>query len=127
MAIDYANLTAVDYGVVLAEYLRERSERALLCASDLSRIFVESGLGPEDVVALHFESLEKIMPSLNYREQARAFGDAYHFLLETMIAYGIRYKEYLELKLEQAVNDAESRAAREREKVMEVERAEREG
>jgi signal transduction histidine kinase len=119
-------LTAADYGAVLVEYLHERSEQALLRASDLSRIFVESGLGPEDVVALHFESLESVLHQFPYREQGRAIGDASHFLLETMITYGVRYKEYLELKLEREVTDAEMRAMRERERLVEAERSQRE-
>jgi signal transduction histidine kinase len=119
-------VTAESYGAVLVEYLRERSEKALLRASDLSRVFVEAGFGPEDVVALHFESLEQILRGFSYRQQARAIGDAHHFLLETMITYGVRYKEFLELKLDQAVADAEQRAGHERERVLEAERSRRE-
>src|SRR5438270_327324 len=44
-----------------------------------------------------------------------------------MIGYGVRYKEYLEIKLQQAVADAEHRVIREREIVLEAERAERRG
>jgi hypothetical protein len=84
-------LTAADYAAVLVEYLRERSEQALLRASDLSRMFVEGGLGPEDVVALHFESLQSVLHEFGYRDQTRAIGDAHHFLLETMITYGVYY------------------------------------
>jgi signal transduction histidine kinase len=117
---------AVNYGKVLAEYLRERSEQALLRATDLSRAFVEAGLGPEDVVALHFESLEIALRGFSYRQQAQAIGDAHHFLLETMITYGVSYKEYLELKLNQSIADAEQRALRERERVLEAERSRQE-
>ena len=120
-------LSVTDYGDALADYLRSHSEHALLRASDISRLFVEGGLGPEDVIALHIEALEKILPSLSHRDQPRAFGDAQQFLLDTMINYGVKYKDYLELKLQQVVNDAEAHASRERDKVLEAERIHQEG
>lgn len=126
MALGSGVQTAADYGLVLDEYLRTRSEQALLMVSDLSRIFVENGLGPEDVVALHFASLERVLPRLSTRERARAVGDAHQFLLETMITYGVRYREYLELRLAQAVRDADARATREREHILEAQRVEQE-
>src|SRR5215218_4200678 len=115
-----------DYSAALAEYLHDHSERALYRASLLSQHFIESGLGPEDIIALHFESLEQALAGRTYREQARMSGDAQQFLLEVMIAYGVKYKEYLELKLTEAMRDAEARSARERERTMEAERLERE-
>jgi signal transduction histidine kinase len=119
-------ISAVSYGKILLEYLSERSEQALLQASDLSHAFVEAGMGPEDVVALHFESLEIALRGFSYRQQARAIGDAHHFLLETMITYGVRYREYLELKLRQSITDAEQRARGEQERVLEAERSRQE-
>jgi signal transduction histidine kinase len=115
-----------DYATALAEYLHDHSERALYRASLLSQHFIESGLGPEDIIALHFESLEAVLKGRAYREQARMSGDAQQVLLVVMIAYGVKYKEYLELKLTEALRDAESRADRDRERVREAERLERE-
>jgi two-component system phosphate regulon sensor histidine kinase PhoR len=60
------------------------------------------------------------------RGQARAIGDAHQFLLEVMIAYGVKYKEYLELKLRDSLREAEARAEVERLRAMEAEQAERE-
>ena len=57
------------------------------------------GLGPEDIIALHFESLDDILAAFSYREQRRAISDANQFLLEMMIAYGVKYREYLELRI----------------------------
>jgi signal transduction histidine kinase len=126
MTLEAGTLTSADYTSVLKEYIQTHSEHSLLGASDLSLIFVQNGLGPEDVIALHFESLEQILPTLSPREHARTVGDAHQFLLETMIAYGVRYKEFLELKLQQAVSDAESRAMREQERILEADRIQRE-
>ena len=109
------------YGPTLADFLQSHSEEALYRASQLSREFVESGMGPEEIIALHFERLSSITAAMPYREQARAAGDAHTFLLEVMIAYGVRYKEFLELKLGDRVHAAETRALQGEERVFEAE------
>jgi two-component system, chemotaxis family, CheB/CheR fusion protein len=114
------------YAEALAAYCADRSEAALYRASLLSQTFVESGLGPEDIIALHCQSLEAILEGRLAREQVMVNGDAQQFLLEMMIAYGVKYKEFLELRLSQAVHEAEARAARQRERVQEAERIGRE-
>ena len=115
-----------DYGQILAAYVHTHSEDALYRASRLSQVCIEAGLGPEDIIALHFEALDPVLATLGYRDQARAHGDAQQFLLEVMIAYGVKYKEYLELKLSETLRDAHTRAARDRERVVEAERLQRE-
>jgi signal transduction histidine kinase len=114
------------YAAALGEYCRDRSEAALYRASLLSYTFVQSGLGPEDIIALHCESLDAILEGRPAREQVSATNDAHQFLLEIMIAYGVKYKEFLELRLSQTVREAEDRAARERERIQEAERIGRE-
>lgn len=115
-----------DYGGVLAAYVQTHSEEALYRASRLSQVCIEAGLGPEDIIALHFEALDPVLSTLGYRDQARAHGDAQQFLLEVMIAYGVKYKEYLELKLSETLRDAGTRAARDRERLVEADRLQRE-
>ena len=119
-------LSPADYSEILGAYLRTHSEEALYRASRLSQACIETGLGPEDIIALHFEALDALLANLPYREQARAHGDAQQFLLEVMIAYGVKYKEYLELKLGESLRDADARAVRERERAAEAERLQRE-
>ena len=114
------------YAAALDEYCRERSEAALYRASLLSQTFVESGLGPEDIIALHCECMDGILRGRPAREQVAATNDAHQFLLEVMIAYGVKYKEFLELRLSQTLREAEARAARSRERVEEAERIGRE-
>jgi signal transduction histidine kinase len=43
-----------------------------------------------------------------------------------MIAYGVKYKEFLEMRLSQSLREAEARSARERERIQEAERIGRE-
>jgi len=87
------------YQNVLSDFLKVSSEEALYKASLLSKSFIEQGIGPEDIVALHSESMEKLLRGVPYIEQARVMALSLQFLLEVMITYGIRYKEYLDLKM----------------------------
>ena len=117
-------LSTDDYAVTLAQYLDTHGEEALYRASLLSQFFIESGLGPEDIIALHVDALERVLEGMPAREQVRASADAHQFLLEIMVAYGVKYKEYLELKLAETLRTAEARAARDEERLLEAERLE---
>lgn len=75
---------------------------------------------------MHCESLDGILDGRPAREQVVVTNDAHQFLLEVMIAYGVKYKEFLELRLSQTLREAEARAARERERIQEAERIGRE-
>jgi signal transduction histidine kinase len=86
------------YRTVLDEYLETRSEASLYRASRLSLAFVEAGVGPEDIVALHAEALSASLAGKSYREQVRAATDGLQFVLEVMIAYGVHYKRFRELQ-----------------------------
>jgi signal transduction histidine kinase len=119
-------LAAHDYGSVLREYLATRSEAALYRASLLSRVLLESGLGPEDIIALHVEMLEKETADFTARKQAQAVFDSHQFLLEMMIAYGVHFKTYLDTKLSENIHEAEDRLTREHQLVLEAERIGRE-
>src|SRR4051794_31808946 len=122
----HKSATPDSYDRVLAEYLHSGSEESLYQASLLSQACIESGLGPEDIIALHFESLDKVLGSRSPLERARANSDAQQFLLEVMIAYGVKYREYLELRLQEGLRDAEKRADLERERALDAERLEQE-
>lgn len=112
------------YPSMLSQYVREHNENALYHASILSQSFVERGLGPDDIVAIHFEALEQVMKGASNRDQARAIADAHQFLLEVMIAYGVRFKEYLELKMRESIHEAELRANADRQLALEAQQAE---
>lgn len=113
------------YQRALADYVRDRTEEALYRASLLSKQFIESGMGPDEIVALHFEALDSVLEGYNAREQLRAISDAQHFLLEVMISYGVSYKAYLELALAENLRDAEARTEAEQIRVSAAEDANR--
>ncbi|HET8629503.1 MAG TPA: HAMP domain-containing sensor histidine kinase, partial [Thermomicrobiales bacterium] len=92
-------------------------------ASLLSQDFVQAGLGPEEIIAIHFESVDALLGRLPLRRQVHAFGDAHQFLLEVMIAYGVKYREYLDLRLRETIREAEERASVERQHALEADQA----
>jgi signal transduction histidine kinase len=114
------------YTADLKEYIGARSEGALYQASLLGQIFVEQGLGPDDIIALHSEALDAVTSSLTYRQRASAATDGLQFLLEVMIAYGVHHQRYLALRLAERTRLADEQAARDRQRVAEAERIARE-
>jgi signal transduction histidine kinase len=114
------------YERILAEYLSSRGEEALYQASLLSVMCIQDGLGPEDIIALHFDCLERLVQVYRPVDRARANADGQQFLLEMMIAYGVRYREHLEMKLAESQRDAEARSARDSERALDTQRLERE-
>jgi signal transduction histidine kinase len=114
------------YTEVLSTYFTNRAEEALYRASLLSQRFIEEGLGPEEIIAIHAEAVETASAGLSYRERARASADALQFLLEMMIAYGVQYRAYLELRLRERERETEARIHLERQRVLDAEQSERE-
>lgn len=121
-----ARVTTAAYAEILEEYLRTRSEGALYRASILSHVCIEQALGPEDIVGLHTEALQRLQANFTYRQQARAAGDGHQFLLEVMISYGIQYREYLDLRLGERARDAEAEATLAEQRAQDAERSEQE-
>jgi signal transduction histidine kinase len=114
------------YADILASYFTNRAEEALYKASLLSQRFIEDGLGPEEIIAVHAEAVDIATRGLSYRERARAATDALQFLLEMMIAYGVQYQTYLDMRLRERERESEARLALERQRVVDAEQSERE-
>lgn len=108
------------YRACLADYLTSRSERSLYEASLIGQICVEGELGPEEIIAIHAEALESAIGELTPRQVASAGVDGLQFLLEVMIAYGVRYQQYLELRLAEQLRQTEEaeRRARQQSEIM---------
>jgi signal transduction histidine kinase len=114
------------YASILGEYFTSRAEGALYRGSLLSQRFIEEGHGPEEIIAVHAEAVEIATRGLSYRERARASTDALQFLLEMMIAYGVQYRAYLELRLRERDHETEARLSLERQRAADAEQSERE-
>jgi signal transduction histidine kinase len=95
------------YSATLDAFLQAQSERALYDASQLARVFIERGLGPEEIVAFHTEACDRILRTLPPIERARQIGLSFQFMIEIMIAYGVGYKEYLDLRTRERTSAAD--------------------
>lgn len=107
-----------DYRAALEKYLLTRSEDALYEASLLTEEFIRDGLGPEDITLMHCESVQELLEASDGRSQLdrlRGLGDAHQFLLELMISYGVKYREYAERVLAESLREVEA-ASGERER-----------
>jgi signal transduction histidine kinase len=115
------------YLALLKEYEQTGGETALYRASLMSEAFIRAGLGPEDITALHFEALNTMLAAHRRPlERTTLLGRAHQFLLEVMINYGVKYKEYLDLRLQETMRRAEEELNRERAKAEEAARLEEE-
>lgn len=128
MSADQPDTPEVRYGAILLEYCTTHEEEALYQASILSEDFIRAGTGPDEIVACHFDAVQRLLASedLPPANRVRAMADAHQFLLEVMIIYGAKYREYLDLKLDEAMRTAEMRLAFERQRAEDAERAQEE-
>lgn len=99
----------ITYARLLQQYLAENKEESLYQVSLLSSRLISAGYGPEDVVALHSEVMARLPDAL------RAPDDwaqrSMTFLVEVMIAYGVRHREQVQYQVEASQRRAEQRAA----------------
>jgi len=114
------------YDASLLQYLHARDESALYRASLLGQQFVEAGLGPDDIVALHSEALAQAVQSLPARQAVSASVDALQFLLEVMIAFGVHHQRYLELRLAEQSQAMAVAAAQQQQCLLDAEQADQE-
>ncbi len=74
----------------------------------LSQEFAIAGLGPDEIVALHTECVQIVVKAYD----PRSLVASQQFLLEVMIAFGVRYAEYAEFRLAEARKAVDSEHAR---------------
>jgi signal transduction histidine kinase len=98
------------YAVRLEEFLHEKNERSLYNATQMARELVEGGVGPEEVVALHTDALERSLRDLPPLERTRLMSLSFQFLVEMMITYGVFYKQYLDLRAQDRTQALERNA-----------------
>ncbi|TCP23829.1 sigma-B regulation protein RsbU (phosphoserine phosphatase) [Scopulibacillus darangshiensis] len=90
------------YQNMLSNYIKVRGERALYKGQQFSRKMIEQNVSPEEVVSLHIEVLNNLLPDLDEKMYA-----SLEFLLEVMIGYGFAYREHQSLRDRQQQLDSE--------------------
>jgi len=76
-----------EYREVALAYLSERSEEVLYRASLLSKQFMKDGVGPDEIVELHFGVLDEILRGRDPGDHRETVGALSALLLEAMMAY----------------------------------------
>ncbi|MEO6398926.1 MAG: HAMP domain-containing sensor histidine kinase [Tepidiformaceae bacterium] len=91
------------YSSLLRSYCEFGSEEALYRASLLSQDFISAGVAPDEIVAIHTEAVQEVVKAFD----PRSLVASQQFLLEVMIAFGVRYTEYAEFRLAEAKQTVE--------------------
>jgi len=86
------------YREVLEGYLLHNAEEELYKASMLSKELIKNRVGPDEIVATHFESLNEIMNGFYPEKALIAYDNASTVLLELMMHYAVAYREYTEMQ-----------------------------
>jgi len=107
------------YEETLLAFCQTHSEESLYGASQLSAGFIHEGFGPDEIVSIHFDAVRHVAADDTFTipDRVRVLNDAHQFLLEVMIGYGAQYKEFLDLRLQEATRRAENAERSEREKL----------
>ena len=86
----------VQYEKVLSDYLLNQNESNLYIGQNLVRELMRSNVSPEDLVSIHKQSLENIVPNL-----PESVLNSFDFLIEVMVHFGLKLKEHQSLILKQ--------------------------
>lgn len=87
-----------EYKNLIREFSDDSSEKVLYKASRLGKKFVEQGYGPEDIVDIHMQAVELIAGEKPLLRGPQIILNSFSLLLESMMAYGLAYREYMESK-----------------------------
>ncbi|NLY79732.1 MAG: PP2C family protein-serine/threonine phosphatase [Lysinibacillus sp.] len=86
----------VQYEKVLLQYLLNQNESNLYIGQNLVRQLMKNNVSPEDLVSIHKQSLENILPDL-----PETVSISFDFLIEVMIHFGLKIKEHQSLIMRQ--------------------------
>ncbi|HLR10364.1 MAG TPA: PP2C family protein-serine/threonine phosphatase [Sporosarcina sp.] len=94
------------YKDVLNQYMQKQSEEELYVGQQFSRQFIEKEISPEEVIGIHKQSLQQIMPDI-----PEELWHSFDFLIEMMIHYGLALQEHQSLIQKQEELDMEMKIA----------------
>lgn len=86
-----------EYRELLRAYLGSDEEIDLYNVSLLGKEFIRKGIGPEDIIEMHYKSLEKILEDVSLSDEKGAVLKSFRVLLEIMMSYGMAYKHYQDM------------------------------
>lgn len=87
------DISVNNYKALLEEYLETLNEKSLYKAEQVSKAFIKENVGPDEIINLHRKALIELYP-----EYGEYIQNSMHFLLETMISYGLAHEQLQTLK-----------------------------
>ncbi|MFQ6008395.1 MAG: phosphatase RsbU N-terminal domain-containing protein [Candidatus Zixiibacteriota bacterium] len=99
------------YSLLFEAYMTHPEEQYLAQTAELGRDMVQAGLPPEDIAEIHQRALERWAGNLSDKAFLEATGYVFAPLLETLMAYGLAFREWLEVRerAEQALRSERDR------------------
>ena len=88
------NRLCYEYRELLRDYLESPAEMDLCHASLMGKEFIKKGIGPADIVEMHYKSIQKVLEDAALADEEGAVLISFGVLLEIMVAYGMAYKHY---------------------------------
>ncbi|SEN82403.1 PAS domain S-box-containing protein [Paenibacillus sp. OV219] len=76
------------YFPALAEYMRSGSEASLFEATEIGKLLQD--IHPEDIIAIHEESMQKLVANMDSDEALSLYSRSFIFLIELMVAFRFR-------------------------------------
>ncbi|MBM4273915.1 MAG: hypothetical protein FJ134_05570 [Deltaproteobacteria bacterium] len=86
------------YAALVMRYLRESREDHLYNLYELSKVLMDAGTTPADILSRHLESLEKVIIEGSVHLQPEALLHTFRAFLEVLSPYEIAFGHYEELK-----------------------------
>ncbi|TCT20390.1 sigma-B regulation protein RsbU (phosphoserine phosphatase) [Melghiribacillus thermohalophilus] len=90
------NLEKENYKQLLKRFIEKNDEETLYKADLFSKESIRQNVTPDEIIHVYIQALEDLYPDL-----PETFRRSLDFLLETMISYGVAYKEFQEMREEQ--------------------------
>lgn len=87
-----------EYSGALIQHLKRGDENGLYRFYELSKIFMDEGASPGDILSLHIESLEKILAKGSLLLQPAEVLQTFKSFLEVISPYEMAFGHYVELK-----------------------------
>ncbi|WP_138419017.1 PP2C family protein-serine/threonine phosphatase [Aquibacillus sediminis] len=85
-----------NYRYYLKRYIDTQDESALYQAEQLSKLYIQNKISPEEIINKHIQALKDLFPHL-----PKEIDLSMNFLLETMISYGLAYQEHQSMRKQQ--------------------------
>ena len=87
-----------EYRELLKDYLESPEEIDLYNVSLLGKEFIQKGIEPEDIIEMHYKTIQKILEETSLADEKEAILKSFRVLLEIMMSYGMGHASFINMK-----------------------------